>query len=307
MSGFDNDILFVNRDSAGISANYYYNAANTDVYSWANSDGSPEGVVAADIGSICTDTTNGSLYVKTTDTVATGWELVGAGGDVATLYDCDVGSAVPVANTLQVAGGTGLTTTGVGAILTIDLDTPVTVPNGGTGATSLTDGGIILGSGTGAVTVTAQPTNGQLLIGSTGVDPVLATLTAGTGISITEGAGSITIDSSGGGFDWVDVTGTSDDLEANTGYIANNAALVTLTLPATATVGDTIIVTGLGAGGWTIAQNAGQLIHFGSSDTTTGAGGSLSSTDPSDTLTLVCVVTNTTFNVISSIGNITVV
>ena len=40
-------------------------------------------------------------------------------------------------------------------------------------------------------------TNGQLPIGSTGADPVLATLTAGTGISITNGAGSITIASSG--------------------------------------------------------------------------------------------------------------
>ena len=70
------------------------------------------------------------------------------------------------------------------------------VANGGTGATSLTDGGILLGSGTGAVTVTSQPTNGQLIIGSTGNDPVLATLTDGTGITITEGAGTITIASS---------------------------------------------------------------------------------------------------------------
>ena len=58
------------------------------------------------------------------------------------------------------------------------------VASGGTGATSLTDGGILLGSGT-AITATAQPTNGQLLIGSTGTDPVLATLTDGTGITIT--------------------------------------------------------------------------------------------------------------------------
>lgn len=70
------------------------------------------------------------------------------------------------------------------------------VANGGTGASSLTDGGVLLGSGTGAVTVTAQPTNGQLLVGSTGVDPVLATLTAGTNVSIVNGAGSISISSS---------------------------------------------------------------------------------------------------------------
>ena len=67
------------------------------------------------------------------------------------------------------------------------------VGSGGTGATSLTNGGILIGSGTGIITATSQPTNGQLLIGSTGADPVLATLTDGTGITITEGAGAITI------------------------------------------------------------------------------------------------------------------
>lgn len=42
-------------------------------------------------------------------------------------------------------------------------------------------------------------TNGQVLIGSTGADPVAATLTAGSNITITNGAGSIQISSSGGG------------------------------------------------------------------------------------------------------------
>lgn len=42
-------------------------------------------------------------------------------------------------------------------------------------------------------------TNGQLLIGSTGATPATATLTAGTNITITNGAGTITIAASGGG------------------------------------------------------------------------------------------------------------
>jgi hypothetical protein len=86
-------------------------------------------------------------------------------------------------------------TTGGGA--QIDLTGAVTgalpAANGGTGLTTITDGGILLGSGTSAITVTSQPTNGQLLIGSTGVDPVLATLTAGEGIDVTNGTGTITI------------------------------------------------------------------------------------------------------------------
>lgn len=52
------------------------------------------------------------------------------------------------------------------------------------------------GSNLGAL---AEATNGQLPIGSTGNPPTLATLTAGTNITITNGAGSITIDAAGGG------------------------------------------------------------------------------------------------------------
>lgn len=92
-------------------------------------------------------------------------------------------------------GTTGLTPAGAtGGVITVA--GTLVVANGGTGATTLTDGGILLGSGTGAITATAQPTNGQLLIGSSGSDPVLATLTDGAGITITEGAGTIEIASS---------------------------------------------------------------------------------------------------------------
>lgn len=47
-----------------------------------------------------------------------------------------------------------------------------------------------------AITALGVASNGQLPIGQSGADPVLATLTAGTGITITNGAGSITIASS---------------------------------------------------------------------------------------------------------------
>jgi hypothetical protein len=67
------------------------------------------------------------------------------------------------------------------------------VSHGGTGVTTLTDHGIILGSGTGAVTVLGNATNGQIPIGSTGADPVIATITQGTGITVTNTAGAISI------------------------------------------------------------------------------------------------------------------
>lgn len=75
--------------------------------------------------------------------------------------------------------------------LTLNVD--LSVANGGTGASTLTDHGILLGSGTGAITPLGSATNGQLPIGSTGADPVLATLTDGEGIDSTVGAGTITI------------------------------------------------------------------------------------------------------------------
>jgi len=69
----------------------------------------------------------------------------------------------------------------------------LTVAGGGTGATTLTDHGVLVGSGAGAITPLAVGTNGQVLVGSTGADPVFATIGEGTGISITLGAGTITI------------------------------------------------------------------------------------------------------------------
>lgn len=150
-------------------------------------------------------------------------------------------------------------------------------------------------------------TNGQLPIGSTGADPVLATLTAGTGISITNGAGSITIAGSGGGLTWTDVTGTTQTMAVNNGYTANNSSLITFTLPTTAAYGTIMAVVGKGTGLWTIAQNSGQTIHFGITNTTTGAGGSLASTKQYDVVYLLCSIANTDFTVLQSIGNLTVV
>jgi len=70
---------------------------------------------------------------------------------------------------------------------------PIIVSEGGTGASSFTAHSLLVGEGTSALTAIGSATNGQLPIGSTGADPVLATLTAGTNIAITNGAGTISI------------------------------------------------------------------------------------------------------------------
>lgn len=182
---------------------------------------------------------------------------------------------------------------------------PIAPNTGGTGLTSITAHGIMVGEGTSNVNPIVL-TNGQLLIGSTGSDPVAASLSAGTGISITPGAGTITIAATGMA-SWVDVTGTSQTIAVNTNYTANNAALVTFTLPTTAAYGSTFRVAWKGAGGWAIAQNASQSIIFGIDTTTVGTGGSLASTAQGDAVEILCTVANTTFEVLSSQGNLTVV
>lgn len=73
--------------------------------------------------------------------------------------------------------------------------TDVPVTDGGTGASSLTDHGILLGSGTGAITPLGVAANGKIPIGSAGADPVLAAITQGSAnqVVVTNGAGSITL------------------------------------------------------------------------------------------------------------------
>ena len=105
----------------------------------------------------------------------------------------------------------------------------------------------------------------------------------------------------------VEVTGTTQPLAINTRYRVNNAARVTLTLPDTAPVDSEIEIIGVGAGGWRIAQNAGETIHFGNLSTIAGISGRLDSTHRRDCVKLVCVVANTDWQVVSSIGNIDVI
>ena len=101
------------------------------------------------------------------------------------------------------------------ALSALTLDTALPVASGGTGAATHTDGGVLLGSGTGAITALGQATNGQLVVGSTGADPVLATLTGGANITVTNTAGAISIAATGlgsGTVQSVAATGTENGI-----------------------------------------------------------------------------------------------
>jgi hypothetical protein len=98
------------------------------------------------------------------------------------------------------------------------------------------------------------------------------------------------------------VTVATQGLMQNQNFIANRGTLITFTLPATATIGSIIEISGLGAGGWTITQAAGQQIHVGNLASTLGTGGSVASTNQYDTIRLMCVTANTIFTVLSGVS-----
>ncbi len=134
-----------------------------------------------------------------------------------------------------------------------------------------------------------------------------ATITAGTGITVTPGANTITIAASAAGFTWSVIT-ANQTAAVNNGYICNKAGTLALALPASAAVGSIIEVTGINtATGWQITQASGQQIFFGASSTTSGATGTLTSSAIRDAIRIVCITANTTWQVLSSVGNITVV
>lgn len=98
------------------------------------------------------------------------------------------------ASVTSVSAGTGINITGLPATPTINLTVPVVISSGGTNSiTPLNNNRIMISSG-GRIVENAALTNGQLLIGSTGLAPVAATLTGTANqVSVAVGAGSITL------------------------------------------------------------------------------------------------------------------
>jgi hypothetical protein len=90
-------------------------------------------------------------------------------------------------------------------------------------------------------------TNGQVIIGSTSGTPTAATLTAGSNVTITNGAGSITIASSGGGgggITWQSVqTGNFSPAASNAYPVNTTSTAITATLPASPSAGNVIMFT----------------------------------------------------------------
>lgn len=252
-------------------------------------------------------------------TTASGNTLtVESDGTIAVTYTTDSGVATPSAGNINVFGATGIQVTGAGDTITIGPDgnlalsyygnTGIATPALnvieilGVGTLSVAASGntlTISQDGTVATTYTcdsgsATPSSGNLnIVGDTGLS------TSGSGSTVTVSGHSA------GVYEWVNVTGTSDSMEAGKGYMANNAGLVTLTLPSTAAQGTVTRVAGVGAGGWIIDQGSGQSINYlGTSTTVTS--GTLAGDEVNACIELLCIVADTTWLALSSTGNFTI-
>jgi hypothetical protein len=182
------------------SGQFFGFSDGTDAFGVYNTNGAPNGVISADIGSLATDTTNGVLYIKTTDTVNTGWVAMGTSTDAFVQSGNSFASAAILGtndnNTLsfETNGTTRFTIDASLATLT------------GVGATSLVGGSTLdLLSGAGSALSVTSGTTGALTLdsgtsgainlgtGSTGKTINIGTGTGGNTINIATGAGANTV------------------------------------------------------------------------------------------------------------------
>lgn len=158
-----------------------------------------------------------------------------------------------------------------------------------------------IGNGTGSGTGNLSKAFIAGINGVTSSNPLIVTIN-----SATDQLG-VTALSPSSLFPWSVIT-ANQTAAVNNGYFCNKAGTLTLALPASSAVGDVIEVANINtATGTQITQAAGQQIFIGNTNTTSGAGGSLTSSATGDTLKLVCRTANTVWQVISMIGNWSIV
>ena len=171
----------------------------TTITAFTASDGTLKhevGGVEADIsgvtdGAVVIGTGTGSMGLEKDGTLRTS---IGVGtGDSPQLTGIELGHASDT--TIARSGSGDITIEGNAVYRAGGTDVPVA--DGGTGASSLTDGGVLLGSGTGAVTAMSVLSDGNVVVGDGSGDPVaLAAFTDSTG-QLKHERGGIETDISG--------------------------------------------------------------------------------------------------------------
>lgn len=141
-----------------------------------------------------------------------------------------------------------------------DLTGTLGVAHGGTGATSLTAHGVLLGEGTGAVTPTAAMTNGQLLVGQSAADPLPktvsgdATMAASGALTVTKTSGSsfATVATSGSA---ADLTGTLAAARLGGMSVIQNQLSGDVSMPSSSTFYDGPSIAQGASGTWWVAAS----------------------------------------------------
>lgn len=170
-----------------------------------------------------------------------------------------------------------------------------------TGVTAASSEAVFINSSTGQLGVIPQSSDGQVIIGSSAGVPLAATLSAGAGISISNGHNSITISASGAGFTWNDES-TSFNAVAENGYFITGTT--TATLPASPSQGNTIEFIVATGGSLTIQANTGQTISIGAA--TSASAGTAANNAVGDSVILVYRSASTKWHACSVIGTWTV-
>lgn len=182
-------------------------------------------------------------------------------------------------NRYQVFTGATTETVAMPAVSTLSQGTVFTITNLSSGAVDV--------QASGGLTIQSMAANTTLTL----VSNTIAGSTPSVWTILRYGA--ITITSSSGGMTMNTASGTTQALAVNNGYICTNASQCNGTLPATAAVGDLVKMVSQGAGGIKMTANTGQTIK-GLGDTTTSAG-SITCAAQYDSLTVICIVANTTW------------
>lgn len=290
--------------------------------------------VDSSIGTLAIIPSSGAAYlcVKNTGVTVT-WEQLGLStGSVGSLTGTSGGAVTPTAGNINILGTANqIVFTGSGSTLTASFSGPYT-------PATFTAHGVLVGESTSSIAALAAGTTGQVLIGSTGADPAFGAIGVNSGLTVhgvllaennsafvataAGTTGQVLTGVTGADPTWANLptfnivdntsgtVGSPTAATVNTKYIADQASVVTgFLLPASATLGQTITILGNGPGGWQIQQNANQAIKLNAQTTTTGTGGSLSSTNRYNAVTLQCIVAgaSTIWNAAEVSGSLTFV
>lgn len=148
--------------------------------------------------------------------------------------------------------------------------------------------GTLVGEGTGSIVAVSPGTSGQYLV-SNGASADPSYQTATPQLVVTP------------------VAGASQAMTSNHSYIANAAGLTTFTLPTTSAAGDILQIVGsaLNTGGWKVTYTTGQIIWGPGGSTTITTGNAASAAAAAQSVTMVCVVADTTWVITANSGTIT--